>query len=90
MIKPFSNSFVYEMSTDPYVFLYLDTAMTKPAFENTVAHKRYHIGMSSLESIYQKTLEGLSPRAMAASGGRGTRSATGCRSWWRSGGAGSV
>lgn len=66
MIKPFPNSFVYEMSADPAVFLYLDTAWTVANFENTVAHEMHHIGLASLDSMCQKALEGLAPRPRAA------------------------
>ncbi|MEK6302678.1 MAG: DUF5700 domain-containing putative Zn-dependent protease [Acidobacteriota bacterium] len=44
MIKPRENSFVFEVSTDPAIFLYLDPEVTKEQFENTLAHELHHIG----------------------------------------------
>ena len=43
-IKPLENSFVFEVNTDPAIFLYLDPAKTKEQFENTLAHELHHIG----------------------------------------------
>jgi hypothetical protein len=43
-IKPRDNSFVYDIDTDPAIFLYLDPQMTKGQFENHVAHEMHHIG----------------------------------------------
>jgi hypothetical protein len=44
VIKPMENSFVFEVKTDPAIFLYLDPAMSKEQFENTLAHELHHIG----------------------------------------------
>ena len=44
MIKPVDNSFVFEVTTDPAIFLYLDPEITKEQFENTLAHELHHIG----------------------------------------------
>jgi hypothetical protein len=49
MIKPNHNSFVYDLGTDPTIFLYLDPAVSAPKFENTVAHEMHHIGFASIE-----------------------------------------
>ncbi|HYO99878.1 MAG TPA: DUF5700 domain-containing putative Zn-dependent protease [Pyrinomonadaceae bacterium] len=43
-IKPRENSFVYDIDTDPAIFLYLDPKMTKAELENHVAHEMHHIG----------------------------------------------
>lgn len=43
-IKPRENSFVYDIGTDPAIFLYLDPKKTKEQFENNVAHEMHHIG----------------------------------------------
>jgi hypothetical protein len=43
-IKPRENSFVYDISTDPAIFLYLDPKMPKEQLENHVAHEMHHIG----------------------------------------------
>ncbi|HXE74316.1 MAG TPA: DUF5700 domain-containing putative Zn-dependent protease [Candidatus Xenobia bacterium] len=44
VIKPQTNSFVFEVTTDPAIFLYLDPTMTAAQFENTMAHELHHIG----------------------------------------------
>ncbi|MDZ4778887.1 MAG: DUF5700 domain-containing putative Zn-dependent protease [Planctomycetia bacterium] len=49
VIKPRSNSFVYELATNPAVFAYLDPEITKEEFENTIAHELHHVGLASLE-----------------------------------------
>ncbi|HVF90149.1 MAG TPA: DUF5700 domain-containing putative Zn-dependent protease [Blastocatellia bacterium] len=43
-IKPRDNSFVFEVKTDPAIFLYLDEEVTGEQFENTLAHELHHIG----------------------------------------------
>jgi hypothetical protein len=43
-IKPRENSFVYDIDTDPAIFLYLDPEKTREEFENHVAHEMHHIG----------------------------------------------
>jgi Putative zinc dependent peptidase (DUF5700) len=47
VIKPRDNSFVFEVKTDPAIFLYLDPAQTKEQFENVLAHELHHIGHGS-------------------------------------------
>jgi hypothetical protein len=44
VIKPRENSFVFEVNSDPAIFLYLDPAVTREQFENTLAHELHHIG----------------------------------------------
>ena len=44
VIKPRQNSFVFDVATDPAIFLYLDPTVTKRKFENTLAHELHHIG----------------------------------------------
>ena len=44
MIKPQTNSFVFEIDTDPAIFLYLDPEITTEQLENTLAHEFHHIG----------------------------------------------
>ncbi len=44
VIKPRDNSFVFEVNTDPAIFLYLDPSMSRAKFENYVAHEMHHIG----------------------------------------------
>lgn len=47
VIKPKTNSFVFELKTDPAIFLYLNPDMTAAQFENTVAHELHHIGYAA-------------------------------------------
>lgn len=44
VIKPRENSFVFDVGTDPAIFLYLDPAVNREKFENTLAHELHHIG----------------------------------------------
>lgn len=65
VIKPKTNSFVWEPKTDPAIFLYLDPEESAAKFENTVAHELHHIGFASIEVESEKNLAGLSPEATA-------------------------
>lgn len=47
VIKPRDNSFVFDVKTDPAIFLYLDPTVSRANFENTLAHELHHIGYSS-------------------------------------------
>jgi len=47
VIKPRENSFVFEVKEDPAIFLYLDPAVSREKFENTLAHELHHIGYGS-------------------------------------------
>ncbi len=47
VIKPRENSFVFEVSSDPAIFLYLDPAVSQEQFDNTLAHELHHIGYGS-------------------------------------------
>jgi len=51
VIKPKTNSFVFESQSDPAIFLYLDPEETAAKFENTVAHELHHIGYASIASL---------------------------------------
>jgi hypothetical protein len=51
VIKPKTNSFVFEAASDPAIFLYLDPEESAAKFENTVAHELHHIGYSSIDSL---------------------------------------
>jgi hypothetical protein len=51
VIKPETNSFVFETDRDPTIFLYLDPKESAAKFENTVAHELHHIGYSSIGSL---------------------------------------
>lgn len=46
-IKPKENSFVFEVDTDPAIFLYLDPEVSRAEFENTLAHELHHIGFGT-------------------------------------------
>jgi hypothetical protein len=66
VIKPQTNSFVFETTTDPAIFLYLDPAMSAAEFENTVAHELHHVGLASLgarfdEEVVQKAAPEVRP-----------------------------
>jgi len=47
VIKPKTNSFVFELETAPAIFLYLNPEVTEAQFENTVAHELHHIGYAA-------------------------------------------
>ena len=63
MIKPRPNSFVFETTTDPAIFLYLDPTISPRQFENTVAHELHHIGLASLSAAYDERIKALPPNA---------------------------
>ena len=44
VIKPRDNSFVFDLSGSPAIFLYLDPAKSRAVFENEFAHELHHIG----------------------------------------------
>lgn len=50
VIKPHTNTFVWDVQEDPAIFLYLDPALTTLQFENTVAHELHHIGFASVQA----------------------------------------
>jgi hypothetical protein len=47
VIKPRTNSFVFEVGTDPAIFFYLDPEMSREKLTNTLAHELHHIGYGS-------------------------------------------
>jgi putative zinc-dependent peptidase DUF5700 len=47
VIKPRENSFVFDVKDDPAIFLYLDPAVSREKFVNTLAHELHHIGYGS-------------------------------------------
>jgi hypothetical protein len=61
VIKPRTNSFVWEPKTDATIFLYLDPEKPTADVENMVAHELHHIGFASVEAESGKKLDGLSP-----------------------------
>lgn len=46
LIKPKTNSFVFQLNTDPAIMLYLNPSVTKDQFANTVSHELLHAGDS--------------------------------------------
>jgi hypothetical protein len=50
VIKPKTNSFVFDLKDDPTIFLYVDPAVTADQFANTVRHELHHIGLGSVSS----------------------------------------
>lgn len=61
VIKPRTNSFVFEPETDPAIFLYLDPTESAAEFENTVAHELHHIGFASVQAASDAKLKDLPP-----------------------------
>jgi len=68
IIKPGINSFVWDLSTDPTIFLYLNPDVSQDKFENTVDHELHHIGLGSLGPIYDQKIASLPERAKSAAG----------------------
>ena len=66
VIKPKTNSFVFESQTDPTIFLYLDPEESAATFENTVAHELHHIGYSSVASLAEARQKDVPQNAKAA------------------------
>jgi hypothetical protein len=66
VIKPRTNSFVFEPAINPAIFLYVDPAKTREQIENTMAHEMHHIGAASLDAKYEAKLVTLPPAAQAA------------------------
>ena len=48
VIKPRTNSFVFEPRTNPAIFLYLDPDVAPAKLANTVTHELHHIGVASV------------------------------------------
>jgi Putative zinc dependent peptidase (DUF5700) len=66
VIKPKPNSFVFETSTNPAIFLYLNPEQSQAEFENIVAHECHHIGYSSASSEYDARIKSLPENARKA------------------------
>lgn len=67
VIKPRDNSFVFDVKTDPAIFLFLDPSVSQKKFENTLAHELHHIGYGSGCPAPETTtaISKLSPNAQA-------------------------
>jgi hypothetical protein len=66
VIKPQSNSFVFETTSNPAIFLYLDPKESRSEFENIVAHESHHIGFSDANRQYEERIKSLPPNAQKA------------------------
>lgn len=66
VIKPQTNSFVYDVRGNPAIFLYLDPEQTPAKFENTVAHELHHIGFASVSNQSDSISSQLSGGARSA------------------------
>jgi len=66
VIKPKTNSFVFDTQSDPTIFLYLDPEESGAEFENTVAHELHHIGYSSIAELAEARQKDVSPDAQPA------------------------
>jgi len=66
VIKPVDNSFVFETTTNPAIFLYVDPKESQSEFENIVAHESHHIGFSDTNRRYDERIKSLPPNAQKA------------------------
>ncbi len=66
VIKPKTNSFVFETKSDPAIFLYLDPSESAAEFENTVAHELHHLGFASIDSMTEERIKDVPATAKAA------------------------
>ncbi len=62
VIKHSSNSFVFELDSDPAIFLYVDPEPTVAELENTLAHELHHVGSTACDEP-----EGIDSLSAAAS-----------------------
>ena len=46
VIKPRTNSFVFDLAGDPAIFVYVDPAVSAAALANTMAHELHHVGVA--------------------------------------------
>jgi hypothetical protein len=66
VIKPQSNSFVFQTTSNPAIFLYLDPKESRSEFENIVAHESHHIGFADAGRQYDERIKSLPPNAQKA------------------------
>ncbi len=71
VIKPQTNSFVWDLSGNPAVFLYLDPDVTAAKLENTIAHELHHIGLGALGARHDSIVQLLPERTQLAAGWMG-------------------
>jgi hypothetical protein len=63
-VKPRTNSFVYDLDTNPGIFLYMDPAVSQALFENTIAHELHHVGSAQNcpPAALRPTIDALPPQ----------------------------
>jgi len=61
VIKRTPNSFVFELDTDPAIFMYVDPLRTPAQLDNTLAHELHHVGSASCPE--PDGMEALTPAA---------------------------
>ncbi len=71
MIKPQTNSFVFERACEPPDVLYLDPQRTRERSENTVVHELRHSSLASVKGETEKLLGGRQPLGQRAVDYRG-------------------
>lgn len=49
VIKPKTNSFVFDVENNPAIFLYLDPQVNSKQLENTLIHEMHHIGLGKAQ-----------------------------------------
>jgi hypothetical protein len=64
VIKPKENSFVWDLETDPAIFLAVDPAVPPAKLENTLSHELHHVGFA--QSCEAPAGEGSEPAGAAA------------------------
>jgi hypothetical protein len=57
VIKPKTNSFVFETDSNPAIFLYVDPDESQSEFTNIVAHESHHIGFSDVSKLYEQKIK---------------------------------
>ena len=66
VVKPSPNSYVYDLSGEPAIFLHVDPARSGNELENTIAHELHHVGSATCAD--PDDVEALSPEARLAWG----------------------
>ena len=74
VVKPQTNSFVWDLSTNPAVFLYLDPAVPALKLENTIAHELHHIGLGANDARRDSLIDAMPDSVQLAAGWMGALS----------------
>jgi hypothetical protein len=64
MIKPRSNSFVFDLSGDPAIFLFVDPGIPRPRLLNTIAHELHHVGYARACATFNDSADAPERRAV--------------------------